>query len=69
MDAFNTVIGFFQQGGVFMYPIVLICALGVAIAIERYLYISKSAREDAMAWQKLMPLSATVSFMNSRIWP
>ena len=28
MDAYNTIVGFFQSGGFFMYPIMLILALG-----------------------------------------
>ena len=40
MDAYATIVGFFQSGGFFMYPIVLILALGLAIAIERYIYLS-----------------------------
>ena len=35
MNIYNTVVGFFQSGGIFMYPIVIVLALGMAIAIER----------------------------------
>ena len=35
MDAYNVIVGFFKNGGVFMIPIVVILALGAAIAIER----------------------------------
>ncbi len=31
----STMINFFQQGGPFMYPILIVFALGLAIAIER----------------------------------
>ena len=36
MDMFNVIVRFFQEGGVFMYPIVIVLALGLAISIERY---------------------------------
>ena len=36
----NTVAMFFQQGGVFMWIIVLIWAIGIAIAIERFMRLS-----------------------------
>ena len=35
MEIYNVIVGFFQNGGVFMIPIVIILALGAAIAIER----------------------------------
>ena len=35
MEVWYTVVKFFSNGGVFMYPIVFVLALGVAIAVER----------------------------------
>ena len=35
MEVWYTVVKFFSNGGVFMYPIVLVLALGVAISVER----------------------------------
>jgi biopolymer transport protein ExbB/TolQ len=56
MDVFNAIIKFFQEGGVFMYPIVLVFALGAAIAIERYIYLSVAKRTNRSMWDKLTPL-------------
>jgi biopolymer transport protein ExbB len=56
MDAYNTIVGFFQSGGLFMYPIVLILALGLAIAVERYIYLSHAKASNHRMWKKLMPL-------------
>ena len=56
MDAYSTIVSFFQEGGWFMYPIVLIFALGVAIAIERYMYLSYSQANNRRVWKQLMPL-------------
>ena len=36
MDVIYAIVEFFVQGGIFMYPILLVFAVGVAIAIERY---------------------------------
>jgi len=36
MDIYSSLVLFFQAGGLFMYPIVVVLALGVAIAVERY---------------------------------
>jgi biopolymer transport protein ExbB len=56
MDAYTTIVGFFQSGGLFMYPIVLILALGLAIAIERYIYLSMAKTSNHRIWKKLQPL-------------
>ncbi|GAB4358457.1 MAG: MotA/TolQ/ExbB proton channel family protein [Gammaproteobacteria bacterium] len=56
MDIYNSIVSFFQSGGAFMYPIVIVLALGLAIAIERYLYLSYSALRNRKAWNELMPL-------------
>ena len=56
MNMFNTIVSFFQSGGAFMYPIAVVLALGLAIAIERYAYLSVSAARNRKAWNALMPL-------------
>lgn len=53
---FTTVIDFFQKGGPFMYPILLVLAIGVAIAIERWLYLSVARRNNRRMLAKLMPI-------------
>jgi biopolymer transport protein ExbB/TolQ len=40
MEMLYAIVRFFQSGGVFMYPILLIFAIGLAIAIERYIYLT-----------------------------
>jgi biopolymer transport protein ExbB len=56
MDVFNAIVKFFQEGGVFMYPIMLVFALGAAIALERYMYLSLTKRTNRTTWDKLTPL-------------
>jgi biopolymer transport protein ExbB len=56
MDFFTTIVRFFQEGGLFMYPIVVVLALGAAIAFERYLYLTMSKRVNTQMWDQLMPL-------------
>ncbi len=50
---YETVVSFFQSGGPFMIPIAIILAIGIAIAIERYLYLSASRTRNQLAWNKL----------------
>ncbi|RDE22940.1 MotA/TolQ/ExbB proton channel family protein [Motiliproteus coralliicola] len=56
MDNLYAVLRFFQSGGVFMYPIVLVLALGIAIIIERYIYLTVVAVRSRKVWQRVLPL-------------
>lgn len=56
MDTYNAIVRFFQEGGLFMYPIMLVLGIGLAIAIERWLYLSASKTRNQMIWKKLAPL-------------
>ena len=56
MDAYNAIVEFFQSGGLFMYPIVIVLALGAAIAVERYIFLSISRSTNRKIWNSLMPL-------------
>ena len=50
------VVKFFQTGGPFMYPILIVLALGIAIAIERFLYITKTHKKTNKIWEQLVPM-------------
>ncbi len=56
METYSTIVRFFQDGGIFMYPIVAVLALGVSIALERYLYLSRSTNINRKTWNELLPL-------------
>lgn len=55
METYTTIVKFFQEGGIFMYPIALVLAVGVAVAIERYLYLSRATVTNRKMWDQLMP--------------
>lgn len=56
MDIYSTIVEFFQAGGLFMYPIVIVLALGIAIAVERYIYLTAARATNQRIWKKVMPL-------------
>ncbi len=56
METLTTIIGFFQTGGLFMYPILFILAVGIAIAIERYLFLTRVQSDVRKTWQEVVPL-------------
>lgn len=56
MNFFEVVVRFFQEGGAFMFPIAIVLAIGLAIAIERYLFLSFSKRVNKKAFKQMEPL-------------
>ena len=46
MDTIQTIVQFFQTGGTFIYPILIIFAFGVAICIERYIKLSGVGKKN-----------------------
>ncbi len=46
----------FQSGGLFMYPILIIFALGMAISIERFLYLMRTSGRTQRIWAQIAPM-------------
>lgn len=65
MDIYTSIVGFFQSGGLFMYPIVVVLALGMAIAIERYVYLTLARSTNKRIWSKIMPLLAAGNYQQA----
>lgn len=59
MDFYSTVVKFFQEGGLFLYPIALVFAIGLLIAIERWFYLSREKSRNAKAFSDFLPLLRT----------
>jgi biopolymer transport protein ExbB/TolQ len=55
MNAFNTVVKFFQDSGMFIYPSILIMALGLSVAIERFIFLNRARTENRRLWDKILP--------------
>ncbi len=56
MNAFQTAVKFFQDSGLFIYPSILIMAIGLAIAIERYVFLNRARSQNRKLWDKLQPM-------------
>tara|TARA_B100000446_G_C10529874_1_gene333309 strand:- start:686 stop:1471 length:786 start_codon:yes stop_codon:yes gene_type:complete len=59
MDFFAAIIKFFQEGGLFIYPIALVFAIGIAITIERWRFLNKERAENLKAFDDFLPLLRT----------
>ena len=62
MDLYAHIVRFFQGGGAFMIPIAIVAALGLAIALERYIYLSIVSLRNRSLWNDLTPLLAQGDF-------
>lgn len=62
---FSDMVTLFQTGGIFMYPILLTFAFGIAIAIERYIYLSAIKFNNRRLLAKIMPLLKQGSFQEA----
>ena len=56
MNAFSTAVKFFQDCGLFIYPSILIMSLGLAIAIERLIFLAKARNENRRTWEQVLPM-------------
>lgn len=59
---FMELVKFFQSGGAFMYPILIVFAIGLAIAVERYIYLSRAQRQTKKIWDQLVPMLKAEDF-------
>jgi biopolymer transport protein ExbB len=66
MDFFYSIAGFFSSGGLFMYPILLVFAVGVGIAIERCLTLLMVTNKNQVVWEKVQPLLSEGDFDEAR---
>ncbi|MEP3590512.1 MAG: MotA/TolQ/ExbB proton channel family protein [Marinobacter sp.] len=48
----DTLIRFFQDGGPFMYPIAVVLAIGLAITLERFVYLGSVRRRNRLAFER-----------------
>ena len=58
----HSVINFFKDGGFFLYPLALIFVVGVAIAVERYLYLTRETIRNRSLWEALVPALSSGNF-------
>jgi len=63
---FYSMVAFFQKGGVFMYPILLVFAVGVAIAFERWVQLNRVRNANHKMWNLLHPALVKGEFDKAR---
>jgi len=53
----HTLVRFFQMGGIFMFPIALTLAVGLAIAFERWVQLKRVRDANKKMWDQLHPVA------------
>ena len=66
MDIFYSIVKFFVEGGAFMLPILLVGAIGTAIAIERYISLTRMSVKNRNVWNQVEPALASGDFDKAR---
>src|SRR5471030_1587267 len=62
MNFMNSVVNFFKDGGIFLYPLALIFVVGISIAIERYVYLTRETIRNRSLWEALVPALSSGNF-------
>jgi biopolymer transport protein ExbB len=66
MGFLETLVKFFQTGGAFMYPILIVFAIGVAIAAERYIKLMTIRNQNKKVWSDVHPILQQGDFDQAR---
>ncbi|MGE5752031.1 MAG: MotA/TolQ/ExbB proton channel family protein, partial [Deltaproteobacteria bacterium] len=59
---FSSLVRFFQMGGFFMFPIVIVLAAGLAIALERWVHLKRVKDANKKTWDSIQPVLAKGEF-------
>jgi len=63
---FSSLVRFFQMGGFFMFPIVIVLAVGLAIACERWVNLKRIKDANKKTWDSIHPVLAHGEFDKAR---
>ena len=56
MTLIDASVKFFQDSGLAIYPSILIMAIGLAIAVERFIFLKRAGSENRKLWSELLPM-------------
>jgi len=63
---FQSVVGFFVKGGVYMVPILIVGAIAFAIVVERYVTLTLLVMRNRKAWREVEPALLNADFETAR---
>ena len=66
MESMYGLVGVFQGGGIFMWPILMVGAAGTAIAVERYITLGIMRVKNRKLWDQVHPVLVEGDFDKAR---
>jgi biopolymer transport protein ExbB len=66
MELADVIVRFFVGGGPFMFPILLVAAVGTAIAVERWITLTLASAKNRKVWNELQPALVNGDFDKAR---
>jgi biopolymer transport protein ExbB len=66
MGFIDKIVSFFVEGGFWMYPILVVGAIGLAIGVERYIKLTRVERTNRKVWDELHPVLMEGDFDRAR---
>ena len=66
MEFFYSIVKSFTAGGAFMYPILFVGAVAIAITIERYITLAKMSAGNRRTWNRVEPVLTSGDFDKMR---
>jgi len=58
-DVYSSITTFFQEGGIYLYPIAIVLAIGMVIVIERWTYLTREKLRNVKSFDGFLPLLRT----------
>ncbi len=68
VDIYSTIARFFQDGGFFIYPIAFVLAVGLAISLERWVYLTRERYRNIKAFGDFLPLLRTTDLEKMQLY-
>ena len=62
MSTIDLIVNFFKQGGAFLYPIAAVFVIGLGVAVERFIYLTRVSFGNRRLWAELSPLIQAGNF-------
>ena len=66
MGFIDKIVSFFVEGGFWMYPILTVGAIGIAIGVERFIKLTIVERANRKMWDELHPVLVSGDFDKAR---
>lgn len=67
-DVYSIVVEFLHKGGFFIYPISLVFVIGLAIALERWIYLQYEKSRNSYAFKDFLPLLREINVEKMRAY-